>query len=1164
MESSEILRLKKLEENQEMLRFAIEAAELGTWDLNPVTNKFTGNDRLKEWFGLTADEEIDLENATSVIAEKDRINVVQAISRAMEYNSGGTYDIEYTIIHPRTRTERIVRAKGKATFDENQKALRLNGILQDVTEQAIAQNKLQESETYFRKLTDTLPSIVWITDVNGYCTYLNKSWYDYTGQTSSEAEGFGWLNAVHPDDFDKAVKIFEAGYKKEEPVSILYRLRDAKGNYRWAIDSGSPKYSAAGEYEGFIGTVIDVHEQIEAETKIKLNEQRLKLLIDESPMRVTFLSGPDLVIELANERMLKSWGKDRSVLGKGIEEAIPELKGQAYLKILKEVYETGIPYVEKQAKVWYKIDDKLKYLYFDIWYKPLLDPDNKVYGILATAVDVTDKVQSQKIIEDSELRFRSLIEESSICTCLFTGNDMVVEIANENMIKMWGKDKQSVIGKPLLEAVPELRGQPFFDLLVEVWKTGIPYVAIDEPAVLKVDGVLDTYYFDFTYKPLFDADGNIYGIMDSAVDVTEKVRNRKKLEESESRFRSLIAAAPVAIGLFVGRDLVIETPNQTFNDIVGKGDVTGWTLREAMPELITEGQPFLQILDDVFTKGEMFQTFGTQVKIVQNGVLTYNYYDFTYTPIFDSNGEVYAILDIAIDVTENVLALQRIEESEKNLRNTIIQAPVAMCIFKGPAHVVEIANEKMIEIWGKTKEQTIGKPFIEGLPEIKGKGFEELLDEVYATGIAFKDHDVAVVLFRNNVMETIYVDYVYEAFRETDGTISGILSVATDVTQQVLARRKIEEAEEKARLAIESADLGPYETNLLTDEMKTTERFNEIWGIEKYKAVTRSELLAFIHPDDLTIRKEAHEESIITGNLHYEARLVSKDNAERWVRVKGKMIYSEEGIPVSLIGVIQDITEQKKFAEELTKQVRERTLELQRSNDDLLQFAHVASHDLKEPVRKIKIFSNMLENDFGKLLPERGQAYLGKIQNSTDRMFSMIEGVLAYSAITSSERPIDEIDLNTVMENIESDLEILIQKKDAVLHKDKLPVIEGASVLIYQLFYNLINNALKFSKADVKPLITIESAVIGANEKRMAKIVITDNGIGLDPDYVHKIFDVFSRLNAKDEYEGTGLGLALCKKIVQRHHGTIQASGVKGESAIFTILLPVIQGQKII
>lgn len=1030
MDESEKLRLKKNDETQDMLRFAIEAAELGTWDLNPKTNQFSGNYRLKEWFGLQQDDEIDLSLALNVIAEKDRKRVSDAIQHAMTFESGGEYDIEYTLINPNTNTERIVRAKGKTSFGEDQKPVRLNGILQDITEQVIAGRKVSESETYFRVMVDAVPVIVWMSNTELHYTYLNKNWPAYTGQALEKSLGSGWLDAVHPDDVERIIAVFADANSNGRPFTANYRLRDFKGNFRWVNISGSPRFDSSATYEGMIGTVVDVHEQVEAEETVRSNEERLKLLIDESPMRITLLTGPDHVIQIANEQILKSWGKNKDIIGKPIVEVMPEIKDQPFLQILQEIYETGVPYSAKAAEAYFAVDGVVSTFYFDMWYKPLFDCGKNVYAILTTAVDVTEKVKAEQKRDELERRFRMLIEETSVATCLFTGDDMVVEIANDIMIDIWGKDR-SVIGKPLGEGVPELKGQPFLDILTEVRRTGVPYVGYDMPANLMVDGKLQTFYFDFTYKPLYDSNGEIIGIMDTAVDVTEKVLNRRSLEESEAKFISLINAAPVAIGLFVGRDLVIEMPNQTFNDIVGKGDVTGMTLREAMPELITEGQPFLQVLDDVFTSGKMFQTFGTMVKIVQKGVMTHNYYDFTYTPIFNSEGEVYAILDIAIDVTENVLALKRIEE-----------------------------------------------------------------------------------------------------------------------------------AEEKTRLAIESADLGQYETNLLTGEMKTSARFNEIWGVDKN--LNRSELATLIHPQDREIRQKAHEISVNTGYLDYESRLLHDDGNERWVRVKGKVIYDDNEQPVSLIGVVQDITEQKHFAEELTRQVKERTIELQRSNDDLLQFAHVASHDLKEPVRKIKIFSNMLENEIKKEVPEKAQVYLDKIQNSTDRMFSMVEGVLAYSAVTSSERPIDVIDLNEVIENIESDLEILIQKKKAVIQRGQLPVIEGASVLIYQLFYNLINNALKFAKTEGGSLITVESAFVGAHSQKMAKIVITDNGIGLDPDYVHKIFDVFSRLNAKDEYEGTGLGLALCKKIVQRHHGTIQATGVKGESAIFTIVLPVKQAHQIL
>ena len=208
----------------------------------------------------------------------------------------------------------------------------------------------------------------------------------------------------------------------------------------------------------------------------------------------------------------------------------------------------------------------------------------------------------------------------------------------------------------------------------------------------------------------------------------------------------------------------------------------------------------------------------------------------------------------------------------------------------------------------------------------------------------------------------------------------------------------------------------------------------------------------------------------------------------------------------------------------------------------------------------------MLQSDYGKLLPERGVTYLNKIHNATDRMFSMIEGVLAYSEFTSAEQKNDVISLNKIIENIESDLELLIQQQNATIMKDDLPEIEGAGVLIHQLFYNLINNALKFSKKEVPTVIEISSSFEKSEDAsiQMVKIVITDNGIGIDPKLSGKIFDVFSRLNAKDDYEGTGLGLALCKKIVERHHGTIEATGVKDVKAVFSIFLPQKQNIEII
>ncbi|MBU1820762.1 MAG: PAS domain S-box protein, partial [Bacteroidetes bacterium] len=240
--------------------------------------------------------------------------------------------------------------------------------------------------------------------------------------------------------------------------------------------------------------------------------------------------------------------------------------------------------------------------------------------------------------------------------------------------------------------------------------------------------------------------------------------------------------------------------------------------------------------------------------------------------------------------------------------------------------------------------------------------------------------------------------------------------------------------------------------------------------------------------------------------------------------------------------------------------------ELQRSNGDLQQFAHVASHDLKEPVRKIMVFSNLIRSELGDGLPEKGRLYLSKVESSARRMHAMIDGVLLYSSLNASEHAYESLNLNEIIQDIEGDLELLIAQKEASIVYEDLPRIEGSRVLIYQLFYNLLNNSLKFSSPGRRPVIRLSCASATREETesrglnphgKYVKIVLEDNGIGFSNDVAERIFGTFIRLHSKDSYEGTGLGLALCKKIVERHGGIIYAQGQEGEGAIFSLLLPV-------
>lgn len=299
------------------------------------------------------------------------------------------------------------------------------------------------------------------------------------------------------------------------------------------------------------------------------------------------------------------------------------------------------------------------------------------------------------------------------------------------------------------------------------------------------------------------------------------------------------------------------------------------------------------------------------------------YWTTTNTPILDDAGEVILILHTPVDVTEMVKLVGRdkanlraLKEQRKQLYSIFMQAPVGIGIFKGSDNIVEMINPQLAEIYGMPQELLIGRPVFSVLTHAKGHGFEEKMDQVRRTGQAFKGHEVAVPLVRNGLQEDVYIDLVYEPFREEDGSISGVIAIAREITEQVQSKRKIEEAEERARLAVDSVGMGTFDLNLISGEMVTSDTFARIHGFEG--PVSREDYVALFHKNDLEARAKAIEESLKTGILYYEARVNRKDGSLHWVRVEGK-VYFEYGVAVRILGITLDITEQKQSRGEQTK-----------------------------------------------------------------------------------------------------------------------------------------------------------------------------------------------------------------------------------------------------
>jgi PAS domain S-box-containing protein len=341
-------------------------------------------------------------------------------------------------------------------------------------------------------------------------------------------------------------------------------------------------------------------------------------------------------------------------------------------------------------------------------------------------------------------------------------------------------------------------------------------------------------------------------------------------------------------------------------------------------------------------------------------------------------------------------------------------------------------------------------------------------------------------------------------------------------------------------------------------------------GAEKIKGYSKEEIIGkhfsiFYTPEDRvqTLPETLINEARLKGRALHEGWRIRKDGTKFWGNIVITALHNDEGGVIGFSKVTRDLSE-RKYAEDM---MREKTRELERLNHELSSFAYVASHDLQEPLRKIQTFgSRIMEMEKDKF-SEKGLEFFSRMHNAAMRMQTLIQDLLTYSRMTKTEGKFEEVDLNKVLEDVKSDLEETIHAKHASITAPSLPRIIGVPFQLRQLFLNLIGNALKFSKVDVPPQITITHQVVNGGtieahasdpKKKYHYITVQDNGIGFEPEYNEKIFEVFQRLHGKAEYSGTGIGLSICKKIMESHKGFIIANGEPDKGAVFHIYIPLL------
>jgi len=1041
--------------------------------------------------------------------------------------------------------------------------------------------------------------------------------------------------------------------------------------------------------------------QHEAEQKtLKLVEEtnnRYYTMLMDSPFAFSVMKGKDMVITLANSLMKEFWGKGTDVEGKSLLQLLPELIDQPFPEMIEKVYTTGMPVYANEILGKLTYNGQLNHKYFNVVFQPYYEADNSISGVTTIAYDVTEMILARKKIEESDKRYNLMLMHSPFTFVVLKGKDLVVALANDRIKGVWGRGND-VEGKPLLAIMPELSDTPFPALMDEVMATGIPFHGKEVQSPHNTDGHAREEYFNFVFQPYWEADQTISGITIIGYDVTEQVIAKKKTEESEERFQAAVAAvegivwtnnakgemegaqigwgsltgqnyeayhgygwadaihpdeaqptldawneavrdrknfvfehrvkykngnwghfsvnaipllnadesirewvgvhtdiserklaedklkeseerfrflvmqAPVSICVLRGEDLIIETMNQEMANLLDRKIED--SLNKPLFDVVTEvkNQVYKELLDTVYKTGTRFVSQELPLVVNRNGRLDNAFVKFVYEPLREADGTISGVMVLADEITDQVNARKRIEAQVIMHEDMLMNAPYVICTLDGPNHVYSFVNEQYQQLFGSRILK--GKPFLEAIPEFEGQGFDKILDNIYNTGETFVGNDIPATFPKEEggTSELRYFNFSYQPMFDENLKIYSILGFGYEVTETVNARKRIEVSEKKFRLL--TNNMPQKITN--ADAEGNVIFFNQQWL--DHTGLAFDELVEYgwvktMHPDDLELTVNTWKHSVATGEVFdMECRIQNKEGDYIWHLSRAVPVKDETGKILMWVGSNTDIHEQKEQKEGLQHAVAVRTLELSEVNEELIKmnkelkaFSYVSSHDLQEPLRKIQTFASIILEKENENLSDSGKNYFRLIQNSAQRMQTLIQDLLEFSRLSISDRKFENTNLNVIIEEVKNEFKEAIAEKNATVEVSEICEAKIIPFQFRQLMHNLISNALKFSNPTIPPHIIVKSHIVQYSKTNVANLTlqtaychisISDNGIGFKKEYAERIFEVFQKLHSKDEYAGTGIGLAIVKKVVENHNGVITATSELNKGTTFNIYIP--------
>jgi PAS domain S-box-containing protein len=561
-------------------------------------------------------------------------------------------------------------------------------------------------------------------------------------------------------------------------------------------------------------------------------------------------------------------------------------------------------------------------------------------------------------------------------------------------------------------------------------------------------------------------------------------------------------------------------------------------------------------------------------------------------PLKSPKGEITAVMVMARDITVQVDSKTFIREANTKMveQNIALQEASSLVenFFNASIDVIMVINKERefvavndfaLEILEPYSSVLIGKKIEEVLPHLKTtEAWDKLIESLAGKASIIKEF--------NSLVDAKYWEINFSPLYKNN-IVESVMIICHDITEIVNTKKQLEESNSTLRDTVEDLRISEERYHrmveqvqdyaiILLDPQGNIQNWNK--GAERIKGYSASDILGknisifYTEEDQKTnLPIQILEKAKTLGKAEYEGWRLGKGGKLFWGSISLTALKDKEQKLLGFSKVTRDLTEKKIADDNLRKQAEilvQKNADLEKLNKELQSFAYVASHDLQEPLRKIQFFGNLIVQKEADNLSQTGKDHFRRMQEASKRMQALIEDLLSFSRTNDAERVFEKLDIKKIVNEVIYEMREAINEKEAKVIVGEMMAVEIIPFQFRQLMQNLISNALKFSNKEVAPKIEVFASPVKESEIPSSlptknieyiKLTVKDNGIGFEPEYKERIFDIFQRLHGKHEYKGTGIGLAICKKIVENHNGLILAEGIPGDGASFIVYLPTTQ-----